>query len=238
MTISVTIEKLDYRDGPAVADFYQTILQPNFSADELEAQDDLVAGMQADRAYALVARAPEGVIVGGAVSDWFAGSQVLLFSYLAVPDEFRGNGIGGQLLAAAQNAWTEELAPLLIVGEVEDPRYYQDTGYGDPFRRVALYENNGIRSLPVPYFQPALRPGASRVPHLLLMVSGGTAARPGTERVDGAIVERFLTEYFELCEGPPREDDPEYYTMLEHCRQPGGLPLLRVKDLPPLSLAT
>jgi len=235
MTIPVVIEKLDYRDGPVVADFYQAVLRSNFGADELEDKDDLVAGMRAARAYALVARSPEGAIVGGAVSDWFAGSQVLLFSYLAVPNELRGNGIGGQLLVAAQRTWMEDLAPLLIVGEVEDPRYYQDTGFGNPIKRLALYENNGIRSLPVPYFQPALRPGASRVPHLLLMVSGGTAAPPGTERVDGAIVEHFLTEYFELCEGPPRDDDPEYHAMIEQCRQPGGLPLLLAKDLPPLS---
>jgi GNAT superfamily N-acetyltransferase len=238
MMIPVTIEKLDYSDGQTVADFYQTVLQPNFSADELETQDSVVAGMQEGRTYALLARTAEGAIVGGAVGDWFAGSQVVLFSYIAVPDEFRGSGIGGQLLAAARSTWTEDLAPLLIIGEVEDPRYHQDTGRGNPVRRVAMYERSGIRSLPVPFFQPALRPGASRVPHLLLMVSGGTAARPGTERVDGAIVERFLKEYFELCEGPPRDDDPEYDAMLGHCRQPGGLPLLLVKDLPPLSPVT
>jgi predicted N-acetyltransferase YhbS len=236
--MTITIEKLDYHDGAAVADFYQTILQPNFSADELEAEESVVAGLRAGRTYALVARGADGTIVGGAVGDWFADSQVLLFSYIAVPEKLRGTGIGGQLLLAARTSWTEELAPLLIIGEVEDPRYYQDSGFGNPLKRVALYENSGIRSLPVAYFQPALRPGASRVPHLLLMVSGGTAARPGTERVDGAIVERFLKEYFQLCEGPPRDDDPDYHAMLEQCLQPGGLPLLLVKDLPPLGPAT
>jgi predicted N-acetyltransferase YhbS len=238
MTIRATITKLDYRDGPAVADFYQAVLLSNFSADELETQDSILAGLREGRTYALVARDAEGTIVGGAVGDWFAGSQVMLFSYIAVPDKFRGAGVGGQLLVAARKTWTEDLAPLLIIGEVEDPRYYQDTGFGNPLKRVALYENSGIRSLPVPYLQPALRPGASRVPHLLLMVSGGTAAQPGTGHVDGAIVERFLTEYFELCEGPPRDDDPEYHAMIERCRQPGGLPLLLVKDLPPLGPAT
>ncbi len=238
MTIPVTIGKLDLSDGPAVADFYQTVLQPNFSVDELRTEDSIVEGMQESRTYALVARSAKGAIVGGAVGDWFSSSQVMLFVYIAVPDKWRGNGIGRQLLAAAHSTWTEELAPLLIVGEVEDPRYYQDTGFGNPFRRLALYENNGIRSLPVPYFQPAIRPGSGRVPHLLLMVSGGTALQPGTGRVDGAVVERFLKEYFELCEGPPREDDPEYYALLEACHQPGGLPLLLAKDLPPLSPAS
>jgi predicted N-acetyltransferase YhbS len=235
MKVPVAISKLDFNDGPAVADFYRIVLQPNFSADELETQDGIVAGLREGRTFALVARSTEGEIVGGAVGDWFAQSQVMLFSYVAVPDKLRGSGIGGQLLAAAQRTWTEDLAPLLIVGEVEDPRFFTDAGFGDPVKRVALYESNGVRSLPLPYLQPALRPDAGRVPHLLLMVFGGTAYRPQTGRVDGAIVERFLQEYFELCEGPPRADDPEYSALLEPCRRPGGLPLLFVKDLPPLS---
>lgn len=235
MKVPVTIDKLDASDALAVADFHRVVLRANFSADELEDEDDFAAGMRAGRAFALVARTAGGVIVGGAAGDWFAGSQVMLFSYVAVPDALRGTGIGGQLLAAAARVWTEDLAPSLIIGEVEDPRYYQDTGFGDPVRRVALYEGNGARSLPVAYFQPALRPGASRVPHLLLMVSGGSAVPPGAGRVDGTVVERFLKEYFELCEGPPRADDPEYYALLGQCRRPGGLPLLLVKDLPPLN---
>jgi GNAT superfamily N-acetyltransferase len=234
--IPVTIEQLDYRDGPVVEDFYRTVLQPNFIADELLAQDSLVTGLREGRAYALFARGADGAIVGGVVSDWFALSQVLLVSYLAVLDELRGQSIGGQLLEAA-SLWEEALSPRLMVGEVEDPRFYKDTGFGNPLRRVAFYENSGIRALPVPYSQPALRPDSRRVPHLLLMVGGGTAARPETDRMDGAIVEHFLKEYFELYEGPPRDDDPEYYAMLEHCRRPGGLPLVAVKDLPPLNRA-
>jgi predicted N-acetyltransferase YhbS len=238
MTIQVTIEKLDYADGPAVTEFYETVMRPNFSADELETQDSITEGMREGRTYALIARTAPGAIVGGVVGDWFADSQVMLFSYIAVPEKLRGSGIGRQLLAAAHRIWTLELTPLLIVGEVEDPRYYQDTGFGDPVKRVALYESTGSRSLPVPYFQPALRPGTDRVPHLLLMVFGGSAHQLGSERVDGAVVERFLKAYFELCEGPPRDDDAEYHALIAACRQPGGLPLLLFKDLPPLSPAT
>jgi predicted N-acetyltransferase YhbS len=238
MTIPVTIGKVDFNDGPTLSDFYQTVLRSNFSVDELETEDSILEGMQEGRTFGLLARSADGAIVGGAVGDWFSRSKVMLFSYLAVPEKLRGNGIGTQILPEAKRIWTEDLAPLLIVGEVEDPRFYSDTGFGDPLKRVGLYENTGSRSLPIPYLQPALRPGASRVPHLLLMVFGGTAVPPGAERVDGTIVERFLAEYFELCEGPPSGDDPEYQALLQHCRQPGGLPLLLVKDLPPLSAET
>jgi predicted N-acetyltransferase YhbS len=235
MTIQVTIEKLDYSDALAVTEFYEIVMRPNFSADELETQDSITEGMREGRTYALIARTAPGAIVGGVVGDWFADSQVMLFSYIAVPEKLRGSGIGRQLLAASHRTWTEEMAPLLIIGEVEDPRYYQDSGFGDPVKRVALYESTGSRSLPVPYFQPALRPGASRVPHLLLMVFGGSVHQPESGRVDGAVVERFLKEYFELSEGPPREDDPGYHALIAACRQPGGLPLLLVKDLPPVT---
>jgi hypothetical protein len=44
--------------------------------------------------------------------------------------------------------------------------------------------------------------------------------------------------YFGLCEGPLRDNDNEYHAMLQACRQPGGLPLLLVKDLPPLRRAS
>lgn len=236
MTIPVTIEKVDFNDGPVLADFYQTVLRSNFSVDELETEEDILEGMQEGRTFGLLARSGDGVIVGGAIGDWYSRSKVMLFSYLAVPEQLRGNGIGTQILLDAKRIWTEDLAPLLIVVEVEDPRFYTDTGFGDPLRRVALYENTGCRSLPIPYLQPALRPGTSRVPHLLLMVFGGATVPPGAERVDGTIVEDFLVEYFELCEGAPSDHDPEYQALLQRCRQPGGLPLLLVKDLPPLSV--
>jgi predicted N-acetyltransferase YhbS len=231
------VEGLNYQDDRAVADFYKRILLPHFDADELETEESIVEGLRERRTVALVARAQDGTIAGGAVCDWFRRSHVLLFSYIAVPVEYREMGIGTKLLMAVRSAWADELEPQLIVGEVEDPRYYHATAFGDPSKRVRLYERNDARSLPVPYLQPALRPGCRRVAHLLLMVFGGAEAPPGTLRVDGERIERFLVEYFELCEGPPRKDDAEYQRMLAACRRPGGLPMLLVSELPLLAAA-
>ena len=142
-------------------------------------------------------------------------------------------GTGGLLMKAVTEVWGSQVGPSLFVMEVEDPRHYgSDHARGDPEARVRFYERLGARTVPVPYFQPALGPAGQRVPHLLLMVFGGTEAPPGTQRLDGKTVELFLTEYLEESEGPVRSDDTETQRMLAACRSPGGLPLLRVRDLP------
>lgn len=60
----------------------------------------------------------------------------------------------------------------------------------------------------------------------MLMVFGGADVSPGTQQVDGRVVEDFLTEYLEMCEGQVAPDDTEAERMLAACRRPGGLPLL------------
>ena len=231
----ISITEVNGNDADEVAAFYARVLAPNFPPDELESADDIAAGLQQGGTRALVARTLDGVIAGGAVGDWFEKSQVMLLSYLAVAAEGRGTGTGGLLMKAAMQEWGK-LSPSLLIMEVEDPRYHHsDVNFGDPVARVRFYERLGARTLPVPYFQPALGPretGARRVPHLMLMVFGGTEAPPGTQRVDGHIVEVFLTEYIEGCEGPVLPDDADAQRMLAACREPGGLPLVLVSDLP------
>jgi hypothetical protein len=55
---------------------------------------------------------------------------------------------------------------------------------------------------------------------MMLMVSGGTGAPAGTQHVDVRIVEGFLTEYLEECEGSLRLDD----TMRRPCSPPAAAP--------------
>jgi GNAT superfamily N-acetyltransferase len=234
----ITIEELDADDAQQVADFYRRVLAPHFPADELETSENIAAGLKSGGTRALAARTAEGTIVGGAVGDLFPSSRVMLLSYLAVAAEGRGTGTGGLLMKALTDLWGRQFSPPLLIMEVEDPRHYHsdpdhsDPAFGDPVARVRFYERLGARALPVPYFQPALGPDGHRVPHLMLMVFGGTDAPPGTAQVDGNLVELFLTEYLETCEGPVRPDDVEAQRLLAACRRPGGLPLLRVSELP------
>jgi GNAT superfamily N-acetyltransferase len=231
----ISITELDGDNTDEVAAFYARVLAPNFPPDELESLENIGAGLRLGGTRALAARTPDGAIAGGAVGDWFAKSRVMLLSYLAVAAGGRGSGTGGLLMKAAAEQWGK-LGPSLMIMEVEDPRYHHsDVNFGDPVARVRFYERLGARTLPVPYFQPALGPratGARRVPHLMLMVFGGTEAPPGAQRVDGQTVEVFLTEYLEGCEGPVRPDDADAQRLLAACRAPGGLPLMLVSDLP------
>jgi hypothetical protein len=233
---AVNIEELDATKADEVADFYRLILAPNFPDDELETSEGFAMGLKYGGTFALVARTDSGVIAGGAVGDVFSRSNVLLLSYLAVPAAGRGSGTGGLLMRAVTEVWGSRLNPSLFIMEIEDPRYHHsDANFGDPESRVRFYERLGARTLPVPYFQPALGsrgPSARRVPHLMLMVFGGTQMPQGEQGVDGRLIELFLTEYLEGCEGPVRPDDADAQRMLAACRRPDGLPLLRVSDLP------
>lgn len=229
----ITITEMDGADADAIAEFYRCILAPHFQPDELETSENFTVGLKCGGTRALVARTAEGAIVGGAVGDWFSRSRVLLLSYLAVPAAGRGTGIGGQLMKAVTEVWGKRFSPSLFIMEVEDPRHYRaEANFGDPEARVRFYDRLGARVLPVPYFQPALGPTGCRVPHLMLMVFGGTAAPSGAQRVAGQIVEVFLTEYIEGCEGPVRPDDTEAQRLLAACQRLDGLPLLRVSELP------
>lgn len=227
----VTVEELDAGNAREVADFYRIVLAPHFRADELETSQSIASGLRSGATMALVARTAQGAIVGGAVGDTFPKSGVLLLSYIAVVAEARGTGAGGLLMKAVTGVWGRRLSPALLVMEVEDPRHYQkDAALGDPEARVRFYERLGARVLPVPFFQPALGPAGHRVPHLMLMVFGGTDAPPGTQRVDGRVIEVFLTEYLESSEGPVDPDDTDAQRMLSACRRPDGLPLLRFTE--------
>jgi hypothetical protein len=229
----IAIAELDAEDPHEVVSFYQRILLPSFRAAELVSWDDFVAGLKSGQTRALTARTAQRVLAGGAVGDFFPRSRVLLLSYLAVPAEGRGAGTGGMLFKAVADVWGRELSPSLFIMEVEDPRHAQsDPALGDPQARVRFYERLGARSLPIPYFQPALGAAGQRVPHMMLMVFGGADAPAGTQHVDGAIVEDFLTEYLEECEGTVRLDDTEAQALLTACRRPGGLPLVRASELP------
>lgn len=228
----ISVEELDAADDRRMADFYRRILVPHFRPEELDSPETFTAGLKSGGTRALAARLPDGTLAGGAVGGFFPRSQVVLLSYIAVPPEGRGMGTGSILMKVATEVWEAAWRPLLMVMEVEDPRHYGgDASFGDPRARVRFYERLGARTLPVPYFQPALAAGVERVRNLLLMVFGGTSFQAGAGQVDGAVVESFLIEYLESCEGPVRPDDTEAQCMLAACRRPGGLPSLLGENL-------
>lgn len=220
-------------DEETVREFHRTMLVPNFVPDELVSVESLVEGVRSGSTNVLAGSLEDGPIVAGAVGEWYSVSRVQLLAYLVVSEAMRGRRAGSRVLNAAITQWRAELEPLLIVGEVEDPRHFEDVGLGDPVARVRFYERLGVRSLPIPYAQPALTPESSRVPHLILMVFAmSDQARLPSGNVDGGIAERFLVEYFESAEGPLDPADAELEAMFAACRLPAGLPLMHAHELP------
>jgi hypothetical protein len=105
--------------------------------------------------------------------------------------------------------WRRRVDPLLIVGEVEDPRHHTDIGFGDPERRLKFYADAGAKIVPVPYFQPAIHAGGDRVPHLFLMTFAvADECRRGEHGIDASPVRAFLEANLAANEGSVDRDDP------------------------------
>jgi hypothetical protein len=228
----IVVRFLDGQDTDALSNFYTEVLTPSFRPAELVDADALLEAVRSGRTLVSVAVGSDGTVLGGMVADWHQDSRVLLLSYLAVRPCSRSQGVGQTLIGTTGPVWLAQLAPLVALAEVEDPRYFPGTEYGDAVARLQLYTRYGVRMLPVPYMQPEVRPGHGRVRHLLLVVFFvDDAACPAPGRVDGDIVERFVERYFSTVEGPARDDDVELARLRAACRQPGGLPLQHVDDL-------
>lgn len=201
---------VDAGDAPdgMLDEFYDVVLAPSFPDSELMARDELVAslGDPAGATCAAFAVAQDGGVVGGAVGQWFPGCRVMLTAYLATHPGRRGGGIGRRVLRAVIEDWRHRFGPLLVLGEVEDPRHYRDRGFGDPVRRLAFYASEGAQVIDVPYFQPSLRPGEDRVPHLLLMTFAVDERCRRGDELDSTPVRCFLERNLATNEGGIADD--------------------------------
>ncbi len=192
-----------------VRDFYDGLLAPNFLPDELESFEALNRSIRAGACGTLAKDG--GRIVGGVVTEAFHLAGVQLISYLVVDPTSRGHGLGRRL---AERCAAASRLPL-IVGEIEDPRYWTPTSTSDPVARMRFWERLGCRVLPLHYVQPRLDAQRDRVRHMLLIVIAGGGQGPAT-RVPGDLVLGFLRQYYRESEG--REpDDPEYQALIEAC---------------------
>lgn len=231
----IRLGEADKTDSATLLRFYREVLVPHFRVDQMFAEDVFLAAQRSEALRTVLAWDDEDNLIGGITGHWYSTCQVFLLDYLAVRTEFRGGGAGGALLRYALDRWSQELSPILMVGEVEDPRQYHDVGFGNPQLRFRFYSRLGARALQLPYFQPALTSSGSRVHGLMLMVF---LARPeayaGSETVAvaGQPLECFIRQYVTECEGQLREDDPERELLLAACGTTDGVPLLPVGALP------
>jgi GNAT superfamily N-acetyltransferase len=178
---------------------YEEVLVPSFPADEL---DERWWREPENRrpTLTIVALAPDDSIVGGVVGEWYAAERILLIAYLAVRREARGDRVGTALMGAAADRWYGRFEPLVVLGELRDPRHHPNDEYAAI--RIHFYDRLGAKVLAVPYFQPRLRPTGPRVYHMLLAafhVSPEALSRP--DAVDAAVLAAFLDRYVLECEG-------------------------------------
>jgi GNAT superfamily N-acetyltransferase len=209
------------RSAEHLTQLYQDVLRPSFPPAELVSLESFLADHAAGRLESLgVVERPDdaapldepgaasaGRVVAGVVGSWSAEARVLLVQYLAIAPGRRGDGIGAALLGAAVSAWLTSLRPVMVLGEVEHPRFHTASeAHGDPEARLRFYARHGARVLAVPYFQPGNEPGAERVPALLLMTLA-IEDRNATS-VPAAPLRAFLREYFVDSEGTLADDAP------------------------------
>jgi GNAT superfamily N-acetyltransferase len=212
--VSETLRIVDSRSVPfaKLESLYDEILASSFPPAELVARDELLDDLVREESvsYGALALDPDGTVVGGMIGEWFPDCQVMLASYLAVRREFRGHGLGQRLIKEVLAQWSSRFAPLLVVGEVEDPRYYHESdpaGFGDASARLRLYASLGAQVLPIPYFQPSLTPLQPRVYNLLLMVfAADPSVMKGPRSVDAQVVRCFVEENIARCEGSADDD--------------------------------
>jgi GNAT superfamily N-acetyltransferase len=221
-------------EGKLLTVFYEELLTPAFPSDELAPLDRLAARLRQDAAPASVvlARSGTGVLAGGIMGEFYPISRTLLLTYLVVRPDLQGSGVGGHLLRQVIPAWISRWRPLIGVGEVEDPAWFDGDGPADRLRLYARFPGVWV-ALPS-YAQPQLRPGAGRVPGMMLLafhVDPSLVLEAGAEPlVDGSTFRHFLEEYYAVAEGSDALDDPQVVALLEAASPPGGLRLARLAD--------
>ena len=202
-------EVLGFRDvDDTTLDRFYPLLEAAFGPEELMTIDELRdARHDPGTSGTLVQEGDEPV--ASMITEEFLDGRVVLLAYLVVAASARSGGLGSKLLAELPRPDAGADTPL-VLAEIEDPPRPRFERRGDPAARLRFYDRAGTRLLPLPYAQPALRPGSPRVDGMLLITLGTTR-----DDVDGRTVAAFLEEYFVGCEGEEVRRDPAYTTLHE-----------------------
>jgi GNAT superfamily N-acetyltransferase len=210
---------------------HSELLVPNFLAAETVTLDTLrkAAAVAAGGTSITVGTEDTGQLVAAAIGDWFPNSRVLLLSYLVVRAERRAQRIGSALLRHALPAWSARYDPLVVLGELEDPRYHPPRAGQDPEARLRFYRRLGARVLDLAYTQPEVNPGHGRASNLLLIALPN--GQGPDSALDAAVLLQFLIEYYRSVEGDGCFDD-EFNALLSAVARQGHVPLRASEPAP------
>jgi GNAT superfamily N-acetyltransferase len=207
-------------DRALIEAMYRDILEPSFTADELDPLDYLLDGLSEGGSYEcwglclLDGDMPVGCILGYP----YRAAGVLLIGYVATKPGVRSHGVGTLLLGEARWRWYGKSGLTLVLAEIDDPRSHPAVGDIDPQRRVAFYARHKTQMVIGPYFQPRLVGEGRRRVHgmfLAVLYGGDGASVPAPQ------LAAFLQEYFADAEEEsdwPRPDDVEGRWLLDWYR--------------------
>ncbi|WP_122819369.1 GNAT family N-acetyltransferase [Varibaculum vaginae] len=196
------------------------LLETAFGPEELGETQALIAQLQENQFQTFSAW--EGARPLGAAIAWPATSEVTLLSWLAVSPRTRGHGVGSQLFQQTISYLESRNNPLLILGEIEDPRLHTSSeDRGDPQRRWQFYRRLGAKHLDFPFAMPRLSVNVPVGEDMWLLSFGGRA-HAGIDALTGQLVgkglgrplEKFLKTYLEDS-GEIRNSDGRYRVEIE-----------------------
>jgi GNAT superfamily N-acetyltransferase len=203
---------------------YDALMRPSFSQAELMTFDEIQHARHTGESGGVVMLA-DGAPLAIMVTEEDLGGRGSRLAYLVVAADSRGKGIGSQLLDSLPG----RQGSLVVLAEIEDPRFHAPVGASDPVARLRFYDRAGSRLLPLDYVQPSLREGSPRVENLLLI----TVKTPGTG-IEGQLIADFLAEYYAACEGHRMlRSDPAFVSLSQAAQgdQSGWLRSVPLQDL-------
>lgn len=206
--------------------FYTTLYENEFpDPDERESRENMAdylrrkaQGWYQANNYHIVLAISGTEILAGVICDYLAEPRAGVIEFLLVSPTSRGTGVGGRLLAHAEELLRADAGGDLhsIAAEVNDPLVSPaETDNLNPVTRALIWHRWGYRGLDFPYVQPPLSPEQAAVTTLILICK--PLREDWTDEVPAGVVTVIVREYLRWAMRIERpEGCPEYQLMADH----------------------
>ena len=179
------------------------------------------------RYHIVLARDENEKVVGGAIFDYFPGTNTGVIEFIAIKPDAQSCGAGSQLyrhvlLMLNEDAYKNKRQQLgHIFCEIDSPEHSQ-TGIK---KYLYFWRKHNYRHLGFDYIQPSLSPDQEKVTGLWLTV----APQAGQRSVSGKYVLQVLQDYMKYCMriANPTEH-PDYKQMAAQLEKLDKVPLLPI----------
>ena len=145
-------------DAKVLSKFYREILEECFHNNDLDSRRLFISNVRSGEYVVLLVEEVNetGIneILGGIVIEhsWSMDKKIMLIAWVGVRENHRGRDIG-TLLVSEAISYAKSHKALMLLGEVENPEKFEeeDSGYGNPTKRVKFYSRFDCKRLEVPY---------------------------------------------------------------------------------------